>query len=116
MPTPRPFRQLGRWLGKFLHTLSYKAERAGRAVVKVNPRGLQENTGHGEIDRDHNALNVLGRGLVGLGWPEPTPVEIEPLLSVPASGCYRWASSVVEAGSRRSLTGVVYKVWCAKKC
>ena len=72
--------------GKFLRALSYKAERAGRAVVKVNPRGTSGEYGHGEIDRDYNAaLNVLGRGLVGLGWPKPTPVEMEPLLSVPAS-------------------------------
>lgn len=72
--------------GKFLHFLSYKAERAGRAVVEVNPRGTSREYGHGEMDRDYNAaLNVLERGLVGLGRPEPTPVEMEPLLSVPAS-------------------------------
>ena len=58
--------------GKFLHALSYKAERAGRVVVKVDPRGTSREYGHGEIDRDYNAaLNVLGRGLVGLGRPEP---------------------------------------------
>ena len=70
--------------GKLLHALSYKAERAGRVVAKVNPRGTSREYEHGEIDRDHNAaLNVLERGLVGLGWPEPTPVEMEPLLSIP---------------------------------
>ena len=72
--------------GKFLHALSYKAERAGRVVVKVNPRGTSREYGHGEIDRDYNAaLNVLERGLVGLGRPEPKPVEMGPLLDVPAS-------------------------------
>ena len=72
--------------GKFLHALSYKAERAGRAVVMVNPKGTSREHGHGEIDRDYNAaLNVLERGLVGLGRPEPKPVEMGPLLSVPAS-------------------------------
>ena len=30
--------------GKFLRALSYKAEGAGRTVVKVNPGGLHENT------------------------------------------------------------------------
>ena len=71
--------------GKFLHALSYKAERAGRVVVKVDPRGTSKEYRHGEMDRDYNAaLNVLERGLVGLGWPEPTPVEIGPLLDVPA--------------------------------
>ena len=72
--------------GKFLHALSYKAERAGREVVKVDPRGTSREHEHGEIDRDYNAaLNVLERGLVGLGRPEPKPVEMGPLLGVPAS-------------------------------
>jgi len=72
--------------GKFLRMLAYKAERAGRWVVEVDPRGTSQEHKHGEIDRDYNAaLNVLERGLVGLGRPEPTPVEMEPLLSVPAS-------------------------------
>jgi len=78
--------------GRFLHNLSYKAERAGRMVVKVNPRGTSQNIPEG-FDRDYiAALRILR---VGLGWPEPTPVEMEPpreLIVVPAS-------SVVEAGS-----------------
>jgi putative transposase len=72
--------------GKFLHMLSYKAERAGRQFVEVNPRGTSQEYKRGELDRDYNAaLNVLERGLVGLGWPELTPVEMGPLLRVPAS-------------------------------
>lgn len=72
--------------GKFFRMLSYKAERAGRMVVKVNPRGTSQKSKGGGLDKDYNAaLNILERGLVGLGWPEPTPVEMEPLLSVPAS-------------------------------
>lgn len=72
--------------GKFLRFLSYKAERAGRVVVKVDPRGTSQQYKHGELNRDYNAaLNILERGLVGLGWSEPTPVETEPLLRVPAS-------------------------------
>ena len=70
--------------GKFLHVLSYKAERAGRVVVKVNPRGTSQ--GDESLERDYRASwNILQRGSVGLGWPEPTPVEMGPLLSVPAS-------------------------------
>ena len=37
--------------GKFLHALSYKAERAGRVVVKVNPRGTSQDIPEG-LDRD----------------------------------------------------------------
>jgi len=71
--------------GKFLHMLSYKAERAGRQFVEVDPRGTSQEYKHGEIDRDYNAaLNILERA-VGLGRPKPTPVEIRPLLGVPAS-------------------------------
>ena len=67
--------------GKFLQMLSYKAERAGRTVVKVNPRGTSQNTPEG-FDRGYVAsLRILS---LGLGWPEPTPVEMGPLLSVPA--------------------------------
>ncbi len=71
--------------GKYLHMLSYKAERAGRVVVRVNPRGTSKE-GDESLDRDYRAsLNILQRGLVGLGWPELTPVETGPLLNIPAS-------------------------------
>ena len=67
--------------GKFLHDLSYKAERAGRQFVKVNPRGTSQNIPEG-FDRDYIAsLRILQ---VGLGRPELTPVEMGPLLSVSA--------------------------------
>jgi len=70
--------------GKFLHNLSYKAERAGRTIVKVNPRGTSQE-GDKSLDRDYRASwNILQRGLVGLGRPESTPVEMGPLLSVSA--------------------------------
>lgn len=48
----------------------------------------------GELDRDYNAsLNILARGLkkVGLGRPDVTSIETEPLLAR--------ASSLVEMGS-----------------
>jgi putative transposase len=70
--------------GKFLHDLSYKAERAGRQFVKVNPRGTSQE-GDKSLDRDYRASwNILQRGLVGLERPEPTPVGMGPLLSVSA--------------------------------
>ncbi|MCD6248583.1 MAG: transposase [Hadesarchaea archaeon] len=76
---------LGASWGKFLQMLSYKAERAGRRVVKVDPRGTSQE-GDQSLDRDYRASwNILQRGLVGLGRPEVTPVEMGPLLGVPAS-------------------------------
>jgi len=79
--------------GKFLHMLSYKAENAGRIIVKVDPRGTSKEYKYGELDRDYNAsLNVLMRALSGSGRPS-APVEIEPLPEVIS------ASSIIEAGS-----------------
>ncbi len=98
----------------FLHMLTYKAERAGRWVVKVEPRGTTDRCSKCdevvkkplwmrihkcprcglELDRDLNAArNILQDGLEQVGWEpaEFTPVEIGPL---PAR-----ASSAVEAGS-----------------
>ncbi len=78
--------------GKFLQMLAYKAERAGKQVLKVNPRGTSKG-GSSPLDRDYNAsLNILKRGLSGLGRPLE-PAEVEPLLvEIPAS-------FIVEAGS-----------------
>jgi putative transposase len=68
--------------GKFFYYLSYKAERAGRRVVEVDPRGTSQNLPEG-FDRDHiAACRILS---LGLGRPEVTPVEMGPLLCVPAS-------------------------------
>jgi putative transposase len=74
--------------GRFVQYTAYKAERAGRGVVRVNPRGTtQQCSGCGAVvpkdlsvrvhdcpacglrlDRDLNAaLNILGRGLASLG-------------------------------------------------
>lgn len=78
---------------KFFTMLSYKAENAGRMLVLVNPRGTSREYKHGELDRDYNAsLNILERGLAGLGQPS-VPVEIKPLPVAIR------ASSIVEAGS-----------------
>jgi len=82
--------------GKFLYMLAYKAERAGRRLVKVDPKGTSKEYKHGELDKDYNsALNILERGLVGLEQSELTPVEMEPLLGLTRVP----ASSVIEAGS-----------------
>ena len=83
---------------KFRQFLSYKAERAGKVVVEVNPRGTSKEYNYGKLDRDYNAsLNILNRGLqqIGQGLSEFTPVEIEPLRELTKVS----ASSVVEAGS-----------------
>ncbi len=101
----------------FLHMLTYKAERAGRWAVKVEPRGTTDRCSRCgevvekplwvrmhrcprcglELDRDLNAArNILRDGLKRVGWEpaEFAPVEIGPL-SLPQAG----TSSVVEAGS-----------------
>jgi putative transposase len=98
----------------FLHMLTYKAERAGRWVVEVEPRGTTSRCSRCseaaekplwvrvhhcprcglELDRDLNAArNILQDGLKKIGWEpaEFAPVEIGPL---PAR-----ASQIVEAGS-----------------
>jgi putative transposase len=79
--------------GKFLQMLAYKAENAGRQFVRVNPRGTSQEYRHGELDRDYNAsLNILERGLSGLGRPFE-PVEVKPLLVVIP------ASNIIDTGS-----------------
>jgi putative transposase len=98
----------------FLCMLTYKAARAGRWVMKVEPRGTTNRCSKcGEIvkkplwvrihhcpkcglelDRDLNAArNILQDGLKQVGWEpaEFTPVEIGPLLTR--------ASPVIETGS-----------------
>jgi len=81
-------------MGDERRMLSYKAENTGKIVVKVNPRGTSQEYKFGKLDRDYNAsLNILQRSLekLGMGQPEVTPIETEPLLVR--------ASSVVEMGS-----------------
>jgi putative transposase len=78
--------------GRFHQMLAYKAENAGRQFVRVNPRGTSQEYKHGQLDRDFNAsLNILERGLRGLGRPFQ-PAEMKPLLAIPAS-------IIVETGS-----------------
>lgn len=84
----------------FANMLSYKAENAGKTVVRVNPRGTSQEYNYGELDRDYNAsLNILDRGLkqVGMGHTELTPAEMEPLLVR--------ASSFIETGSPMHSVG-----------
>jgi len=71
--------------GKFLQLLAYKAESADKVVVQVNPRGTSQEYHYGALDRDYNAaLNILARGLSGLGQPA-APVERTPLRGVASS-------------------------------
>ncbi|MCD6214831.1 MAG: transposase [Candidatus Desulfofervidus sp.] len=73
--------------GKFLHFLSYKAERAGKTVVKVSPRGTSEGLSWDDPLRDYiSACRILKRGLEKLGLGRPSePVERRPLLHITAS-------------------------------
>lgn len=83
----------------FAEKLSYKAENAGKVVMRVDPKGTSQVYNYGELDRDYNAsLNILRRGLEKAGWgsAEFTPVNIKPLQVIPAS-------LVVEAGSPHHL-------------
>lgn len=83
---------------RFFAMLSYKAENAGSMLVKVNPRGTSREYKHGKLDRDYNAsLNILERGLAGLGRPF-LPVEVKPLLPMAAS-------VIIETGSPRPSGG-----------
>ncbi len=69
---------------KFLQMLSYKAERAGRRVVRVSQRGTSQENEEKIKDRDYRAaVNILNRGLSGLGRPL-APVEERPLLRISA--------------------------------
>jgi putative transposase len=78
--------------GKFFRMLFYKAENAGRILLKVNPAYTSELNKEKIEDRDlRGAINILNRGLSGLGQA-CVPVETRPLLAVSAS-------RIVEAGS-----------------
>jgi len=63
--------------GEFMRMLSYKAEGAGRTVIKVNPKGTSEGLSFDDPYRDYISANrILMRGR---DYPD-TPVEREPLL------------------------------------
>ena len=67
--------------GMLIQMLSFKAERAGRRVVKVNPRGTSEGLAIDDPLRDYiSACRIKERGL---GRP-CQPVERRPLLLVTA--------------------------------
>ena len=78
--------------GRFFGMLSYKAESAGRMFLKVNSAYTSQLNKDRIEDRDYRgSVNILNRGLSGLGRP-CVPVENRPLQVIPAS----W---IVEAGS-----------------
>ena len=63
--------------GKFIQILSYKAERAGRRVIKVSPRGTPKGLSYKNKLRDYiPAHRILMRG-----WDSPDSLlERRPLL------------------------------------
>ena len=66
--------------GKFIQMLSFKAARAGRRVVKVNPRGTSEGLRMDDPLRDYiSAFRIKNKA--GLGRPSE-PVERRPLLRI----------------------------------
>ena len=67
--------------GKFIQLFSYKAERAGRRVIKANPRGTSEGLSMDDLYRDYISANRIKNR--GLGQP-CQPVERRPLLRVSA--------------------------------
>ncbi|MCE4623367.1 MAG: transposase, partial [Caldisphaeraceae archaeon] len=68
--------------GKFLRMLSYKAESAGKRVIKVNPRGTSEGLTINDPYRDYiSACRIKNRS--GLGRSSE-PVERKPLLLITA--------------------------------
>ena len=88
--------------------LSYKAERAGRRVVKVSQRGTSQENEEKIKDRDYRAaVNILNRGLSGLGRPL-APVEERPLLRISAFAVVTGASFSHEVGSSLRERGVVH--------
>lgn len=84
---------------RFAQILSYKAEWAGKTIVRVDPSYTSQIYKYGKsLDRDYNAsLNILERGLkqVGQGLSEFTPLEIVP----PPELKTVLASTVIELGS-----------------
>jgi len=72
---------------KFLHYLSYKAERAGKTVVKVSPRGTSKGLSQSDPLRDYtSACRILKRGLEKLGQGLPSePAERRPILHATVS-------------------------------
>ncbi len=84
---------------KFFDILSYKAEWAGKTMVRVDPSYTSQIYKYGRnIDRHYNSsLNILERGLkkIGQGLSEFTPLEIVP----PPKLETVLASTVVELGS-----------------
>ncbi|AGK62096.1 transposase, IS605 OrfB family, central region [Archaeoglobus sulfaticallidus PM70-1] len=90
--------------GKFIQLLSYKAERAGRRVVRVSPKGTSEGLSFDDPLRDYiSACRILSRGL---GRP-CQPVERGPLLLVTAKAVIEGQVSSVKQEAP-SEDGVVH--------
>jgi putative transposase len=66
---------------KFLQLLSYKAERAGKVVVKANSRVKPERLSYDDLYRDY--ISVFRIKMRGRNYPR-TPAKAKPLLHIPA--------------------------------
>ncbi|RLG37796.1 MAG: hypothetical protein DRN91_04445 [Candidatus Alkanophagales archaeon] len=98
--------------GKFLHYLSYKAASAGKAFVKVPPRGTSEGLSRDDPLRDYmSARRILERA----GWGPPSePVERRPLLHVPVSAVIMGQASSVK--QEPTLTGCPFSEGRRSQC
>ncbi len=72
--------------GKFLQMLAYKAESAGKLVVRVHPAGTSAGLSWDDPHRDYiSACRIkIKASLSGLGRPFLAPMERRPLRLVPA--------------------------------
>ena len=68
--------------GKFIQLLLFKAERAGRVLVRVNPRGISEGLSFDDTYRDYISVCRI-KGKAGSGQSSE-PVERRPLLLITA--------------------------------
>jgi putative transposase len=86
---------------RFINMLSYKAERAGKIVVKVNPRGTSEGLSYDNPLRDYISANrILMRGIEMKGWDSPDkPMDMKPLpIEISASFINEVGNPINEGG------------------
>ena len=89
--------------GKSLYILSYKAERAGKVVVKTNSRVKPERLSYDNPYRDY--ISVFRIKMRGRNYPELL-AKAKPLLHIPAKVVARQAFSMKQEAP--SYRGVVH--------